>query len=406
MPSPLLSPSCRWRLAVTCALVVALVASVACQPAFAQRDADPGAWRVAESVTIDTDGFAPKLSPDGRWVAGLKDLDARQLCIWRVSTGEERCNGESQRVADASIAWSPDSRQVAFSQNGAELDSDIFVLDVRRNSLTNLTDDAVDDLKAAATAGEFVIYDQWPAWSPDGAELAFLRILNPRDEAGQRQISISRAVLETGQVVRGPELVTDEPLALVAETVGAITPLLWLADGTVVFAIRGGPDITGVYESDVTSGRPVVIESDPAIPVAKTPVLTGATANGDRLSFYWLWEDIAIDDAFHRYGWFDHDSGELTPIVLDAPQGEVVAAPPRFSPDGTAMVYGVTADETTSRDATILVQDLESGAVLVAMDGVSLQLWEGVTGIEWTASDQLVLPLDDGSFEVVTLERA
>lgn len=169
---------CRMRPAVTCALVVALTASFTLEPALAQPAA--GSWQVAESVNIDTVGFAPALSPDGRWVAGLKDLDERQLCIWKVSTGEERCNGESHRVADASIAWSP---------------------------------------------------------------------------------------------------------------------------------------------------------------------------------------------------------------------------------DGTAMVYGFSEDETTNRDSTILVQDMESGELLVVMAGVSLQLWEGVTGIEWTANDQLVLPLDDGSFEVVTLER-
>ncbi len=98
------------RLAVTSALIVAMVTSFTFQPVIAQTDPGTGAWEVVESANIDTDGFAPKLSPDGRWVAGLKDLDERQLCVWRVSTGEERCNGESVRVADASIAWSPDSR--------------------------------------------------------------------------------------------------------------------------------------------------------------------------------------------------------------------------------------------------------------------------------------------------------
>ncbi len=391
------------RVRAACLLVLAVTASASLQPVLAQPD--PGAWQVAESVNIDTDGFAPALSPDGRWVAGLKDLDERQLCVWKVSTGEERCNGESERVADASLAWSPDSRQVAFSQNGHQLDSDIFVLDVRSNSVTNLTEDEVDDLKAASTASQFVSYDQWPAWSPDGTELAFIRILNPRDEAGQRQVSISRAILETGQIVRGPEMVTDEPLALVAETVGLITPLLWLADGTVVFALRGGPDITGVYTADVTSGVPLRLDADPAIPVAKTPVLTGASASGERLSFYWLWEDIAIDDEFYTFGWFDRASGELTPLSLHASLGEQVAAPPRFSPDGTAMVYGVSPDDATSRNATILVQDMASNDTIEVMDGVSLQLWEGVTGIAWTANDQIVLPLDDGTFEVVTLER-
>jgi Tol biopolymer transport system component len=396
--------SSRLRLAATCALVVAVAASFSLQPVLAQSGSD--SWEVADSLIVDTDGFAPVLSPDGRWVAGLKELETRQLCVWKVSSGEERCNDESERVADVSIAWSPDSRQVAFSQNGHELDSDVFVLDVASNSLTNLTEDDVDDLKAATTAGRFVIYDQWPAWSADGSELVFLRILNPRDEQGQRQLSVSRVIMETGQVVRGQDLVTDEPLAFVAETVGMITPLLWLADGTVVFSIRGGRDIAGVYSAGVDGGPPVLIDSSPSIPAAKAPVLTGATADGSRLTMYWLWEEIAIDDEFYSFGWLDMGTGEITPIVLDVPRSHVIAAPPRLSADGTTIVYGVTRDEATHQDSTIMIQDLEGGDPVEIVDGVDLQLWESVGGIEWTAANQLVVPLSDGGFEIVTLEQS
>jgi hypothetical protein len=383
------------------ALVLALVAVASGAPAVAQAET----WSVADSDTIEANGYAPALSPDGRWVAGLKDLDSRQICVWKVDTGEERCNEESARVADASIAWSPDSRQVAYSQNGHELDSDVFVLDVENMALTNLTEDDVDDLKAAATASQFVIYDRFPVWSADGEEILFLRILNPRDDNGQRTIAVGRVVVETGQVLRGPELVTDEPLEFVAEALGIVTPPVWLPDGTVVFAIRGGQDITGVYAGDPAGSRLERIASDPEIPAARTPLLTGATADGDSLTFYWLWEDIALDDGFHTYGWIDRDSGELAPFAIDPPPGTIVAAPPRFSPDGTAVVYGVTEDEQTHQDSTIIVQDLETGETTEIADGVSLQFWEGLTGIDWTEENQLVVPLDNGDFEVITLER-
>ena len=187
--------------------LVVLALSTLAPAAGAQRDG----WVVEDSVIIDTDAYAPVLSPDGLWVAGVSDLDNRHLCVWKISTGEQRCNEESERVAEASIAWSPDSRTVAFSQNGHQLDSDVFVLDVANNSLTNLTEDEVDDLKARATAGKFVIYDQWPVWSGDGSEILFLRILNPRDDNGQRTIAVGRIVVETGQILRGPEMTTDEP---------------------------------------------------------------------------------------------------------------------------------------------------------------------------------------------------
>jgi Tol biopolymer transport system component len=389
----------RWR--AIGALVMALIAVPQGAPISAQEET----WRVADSVTIEADGYAPALSPDGRWVAGLKDLDTRQLCVWKVDTGDERCSEESARVADASIAWSPDSRQVAYSQNGHELDSDVFILDVENMALTNLTEDDVDDLKAAATASQFVIYDRFPVWSADGEEILFLRILNPRDDNGQRTIAVGRVVVDTGQVLRGPELVTDEPLEFVAEALGIVTPPLWLPDGTAVFAIRGGQDITGVYAGDPAGTRLERIASEPEMPAAKTPLLTGTTADGDRLTFYWLWEDIAIGDEFHTYGWIDRESGELTPFAIDPPAGAIVAAPPRFSPDGSAIVYGVTEDEQTHQDSTIIVQDLESGETVEIADGVSLQFWEGLTGIDWTEENQLVVPLDNGDFEVITLER-
>jgi hypothetical protein len=386
-----------------------MVAVQGTDAAFRQRDQstrfqqDSG-WVVADSTAFEAEGYAPAISPDGRWVAGVSDLEDRQICVWQVRTGERRCNEESSRVAEASIAWSPDSRQVAFSQNGHQLDSDVFVLEVWSNSLTNLTEDEVDDLKSADTAGQFVIYDQWPAWSEDGSEILFLRILNPRDDNGQRQISVSRVILETGQVVRGQDLVTDEPLAYVAEAVGVITQMVWTPDETGFFALRGGRDVSGVYEVDPEQPLPELIDSDPAIPVSNPPVLTGATPDGRMLSFYWLWGDIAIDGEFFTYGWYDRETGEIHPIEIDAPAEMTVAAPPRLSPDGTAVVYGITADAQTHQDSTIVVQDLETGETVEVATGVDLQMWESVTGIAWTEANQIVLPLDNGEFQVVTLE--
>jgi hypothetical protein len=386
-----------------------MVAVPATDAAFWQRDQeatsqeDPG-WAVADSVTFEAEGYAPAISPDGRWVAGVSDLDDRHICVWQVRTGEQRCNEESSRVAEASIVWSPDSRQVAFSQNGHQLDSDVFVLEVRSNSLTNLTEDEVDDLKSADTAGQFVIYDQWPAWSEEGSEILFLRILNPRDDNGQRQISVSRVILDTGQVVRGQDLVTEEPLAFVAEAIGVITQMVWTPDGIAYFALRGGRDISGVYEVDPAQPMPELIDTEPSIPVSNTPVLTGATPDGQLLSFYWLWEDMAIDGEFYTYGWLDRETGKIHPIEIDVPEDTVVAAPPRLSPDGTAIVYGVTEDTQTHQDSTIIVQDLETGETVEVATGVDLQMWESVTGIAWTEANQIVLPLDIGEFQVVTLE--
>lgn len=396
----------RWLVPMALALVLSQVLTASGQAAFwARESSQAGAWQVVDERSFDADGgMKPVISPDGRWIAGIVGLEARQICVWRISSGEQRCNEESARVAEASIAWSPDSRQVAFSQNGNELDSDVFVLDVRSNSLTNYTDDEVDDLKAARTASAFVIYDKWPVWSADGAEIFFLRILNPRDEQGQRQISVSRIVMDTGQIVRGPELYTDEPLAYVAETVGAVLPPVRTPDGRMYFSLRGGRDISGIYVIDPDEQSLTLIESDPAIRPSNVPLITGSTADGSLLSMYWLWNDVSIGDARYAYTWYDRDSEEIVAIDLQVPSRMAVAAPPRLSPDGTAVVYGLTEDPA-NRDSTVVVQDLASGEVVEIATGVNLQFWESVTGLTWTDDNQIAIPMDTGDFTILTLER-
>ena len=64
----------------------------------------------------------------------------------------------------------------------------------------------------------------------------------------------------------------------------------------------------------------------------------------------------------------------------------------------------MTEDEQTHSDSTIIIQDLDSGETVEVVEGVNLQFWESVQGIDITEEGQMVLPLDDGSFEVVTLE--
>jgi hypothetical protein len=367
--------------------------------------AQQSAWAVVDSVTIETEGYAPALSPNGRWVAGIDSLEERHICIWEVATGEKRCNGESERVADMSIAWSPDSRLVAYSQNGEDLDSDVFVLDVASDALSNLTDDGVSDLKAATTAGSTVIYDRWPAWSPDGSELMFSRVLEPRSENAQDRVAIGRIIVESGQVLRGPELRTDEPLDLVAEQIGVVTPLLWLPDGTVVLSIRGGRDIAGVYAFSTDAREPVPLETEPRIAARNVPLVIGTDAAGQRIACYWLWGAVTLGDLDTSYGWIDVETGEITAFAPDVPDGMTIVSPPRLSPDGGSIVYAVSGDTETSRGADVLVQDLNGGTAARIASGVSMQFWEGVRGIAWSESNQLVLPRDDGGFEVITLDR-
>jgi hypothetical protein len=52
-----------------------------------------------------------------------------------------------------------------------------------------------------------------------------------------------------------------------------------------------------------------------------------------------------------------------------------------------------------------MILGLSSGESVDLIGGVNLQCQESVLGIDITQNNQLVVPLDDGSFEVVTLEQ-
>ena len=69
------------------------------------------------------------------------------------------------------------------------------------------------------------------------------------------------------------------------------------------------------------------------------------------------------------YGYLDRETGELVPIEIDVPGGIVVAAPPRLSPDGQWIVYGITEDEQTHQDSTIVIADLATGGTIDIAEG-------------------------------------
>lgn len=79
---------------------------------------------------------------------------------------------DSQRLLDSSIAWSPDSRQLAFLSNGggASTQSQLYVADVNSGTVRKLTS-LTGDLAS-------------PAWSPDGKSIAFLFIKDAPRSAG------------------------------------------------------------------------------------------------------------------------------------------------------------------------------------------------------------------------------
>jgi tricorn protease len=97
-------------------------------------------------------------SPDGKWIA-IADKDYQ---LWLFDAGKKAL----KRIAVSDVgmfddlAWSPDSRWLAYVGGGSNLFNKIFLLEAETGRTTELTNDRVDSYN--------------PAWSPDGKWLYFL----------------------------------------------------------------------------------------------------------------------------------------------------------------------------------------------------------------------------------------
>lgn len=392
------------HLAAVISVSLALVASVAS----AQTPlADPAAaWEVTGTEDLDLGATDATLSPDGTRIAGTKDRTI--VCIWDIGTLDTQCLADELPVDPTSITWAPDSSAIVFSLDSARqlIDSAIFVMDAESGELGMLTDLTAGSL--IDVPDRDVDVDTFPAWSPDGEVLVFVRT----------NIATSGTWLMTIPVAGGDPRELDGTLVGIA--FGMSSPISWREDGALIYSVYGpdpdSPDngiwrwedgkaeqlMSGGEASDYPGARLSAITDDDAYAIGSSPVLraqNGVTYSGDSLYF-------ALELGTGRV---EPADALLLEDLADQKQpfATFVSYPPRISPDGSAIVYAVS-DLALGAVRVVVLALNEGGSPQVIYEIATLDLVEGAfgRGLDWAANNTILVPARDGSVTLVSVEPA
>ncbi|HEV7522103.1 MAG TPA: LpqB family beta-propeller domain-containing protein, partial [Candidatus Angelobacter sp.] len=143
------------------------------------------------------------ISPDAKQVAWVEVTKGGSAIFIAAATGGAPRRVTAAGQAESAVAWSPDSKQIAFlSDAGAKSgQTQLYVVSAAGGSPRKLT-----NVKGFLAS---------PAWSPDGKALAFLFTENAERAAGP-------LVAEKAQTGVIKEAVTEQRLALIDATGGKL----------------------------------------------------------------------------------------------------------------------------------------------------------------------------------------
>jgi dipeptidyl aminopeptidase/acylaminoacyl peptidase len=339
-------------------------------------------WQLTTACARET---CPRWSPDGTRIAFVSDRGgAKQVYVIPAGGGEAQPL-TSGGLSPSELAWSPDGRRLAFvgkpeperprdesdvrvisrlyhKQDGEGFWDgrwkQIFIVRADGGDLRQLTDGDYDHLS--------------PAWSPDGAVLAYSGNASPDAD-----------LVEAGDVWVVPAVATAPPRRL-TPTLGPAQSPAWSPDGSRIAYIGhdnecGGATIHGIWVVPAASGRPVCM-----------------TRGYDRSVGHHVGSDVRSHPASGGLTWapqgnrvyFLTTEGGNTQIAsVSVPEGVV-----RLETGEDHDLVGCSLDRAARRVACIECDPLTPGEVAVAeLDGARPAPFGRLS--EWNAAvlDTLVL---------------
>jgi Tol biopolymer transport system component len=338
-------------LILAAAWLVALVGSARPAPPFGLTRAGFIAFDAADGIVVGRANGGDRhviVKPDGQSISPTWSRDGLRLAYWHRAGAFGSWSlivvnpdgSGSSLVADdvrlkereatlnqpSNIAWSPDSRHLAYAADVGEDGQAIFVAALGKADPAQITDPS---LKA---------FD--PAWSPDGSVIAFqsektetLHVVAP-DGSGEHQLaSLPHTFL-------WPE---------------------WSPDGKTILTSAGVPDGTEDGQSDIfsVSADGTVIKNisrDPSVEMSPS-----WSPDGSRMA----WARVPPDGSGRGFVVIARvDGPNVVEIRIDAD-----LAPPTWSPDGTRVFSYVQGSDAKFHELVVIDPDGIAPLVRLPADG-------------------------------------
>jgi dipeptidyl aminopeptidase/acylaminoacyl peptidase len=331
-------------IAFTCVAVAPLALA---QPAHPRAQAAKSPMDGVMSALFGAKTFEQAaIAPDGKQLAWVETTKAGSAIF--VSAVSAVTGGTPRRItaggmAESAVAWSPDSKQIAFFSDAAKSGQpQIYVTSAAGGASRKLT-----SVKGFLST---------PGWSPDGKTIAFLFTENAERAAGP-------LVAEKAQTGVIKEAVTEQRLTLVNVASGKTSQI--------------SPADMYVYEYDWS-------------PDSKSFVTTAAHGNGD--NNWYIAQIYTIPVA----------GGDMKSIFKPAVDSQI--AIPAWSPDGksVAFIAGIMSDEP-SVGGDIFIIPAEGGEP----KNITPEMKGSASWLMWTGSGKILFGEDvDGEAGIATVDIA